>query len=65
MLIIDIHVDTIENEKNPTSTSTKPVDGKQTKVKRKSILRNTGFWKTIKVSFPGPLNQQEDKNKSE
>ena len=66
MLIIEIHVDTIENEDSSPSTHTKREDERPTKARK--TIKNTGnrFWEVIKVSIPGsltPNNKTRDEQK--
>jgi hypothetical protein len=61
MLIIEIHVDTIEESKPSTPNA---ADGRPKRVNKKS--KNTGnrFWNTIRFSSHGSLIHKEN-NKNE
>ena len=61
MLIIEIHVDTIENAEKSPSTQPKREDERTTKVKNNPITTGNRFWNAIKLSIPGSLIPQ-DKN---
>ncbi len=58
MLIIEIHVDTIENAETSQSTQPKREDERSEKVKNNPITTGNRFWNAIKVSIPGSLIQQ-------
>jgi hypothetical protein len=58
MLIIEIHVDTIENAEPAASTQLKREDERLKKVNNKSISTGSRFWNAIKVSIPGSLVQK-------
>ena len=60
MLIIEIHVDTIE-ESNP-STRKQREDERRKKAGEKTHTTGNRFWNAIKLSIPGSLIPQ-DKNK--
>jgi hypothetical protein len=61
MLIIEIHVDTIENEDSSPSTHTKREDERPTEARKR--IKHTGnrFWESIKVSIPGSLKSKNKK----
>ena len=62
MLIIEIHVDTIENAETSPSTR-KEREGEQPKrTGQKSKTAGNRFWKAINLRFPGSLIPQ-DKDK--
>lgn len=58
MLIIEIHVDTIENAEMSPSTQPKREDERPTGASHKPKTTGNRFWKAIKVSIPGSLKQQ-------
>jgi hypothetical protein len=58
MLIIEIHVDTIENAEPAASTQLKREDESLIKVKKESNSTGNRFWNAIKVSIPGSLIQK-------
>ena len=58
MLIIEIHVDTIEESK--PSTQNKREDERQNKASSKSKNKGSRFWKAIKLSIPGSLIPQDE-----
>jgi hypothetical protein len=62
MLIIEIHVDTIENPETNPSTQTKREDERQVKAENQIINHGNRFWKAVKISFPDFLAKQ---NKNE
>ena len=62
MLIIEIHVDTIENTEISPSTRTKREDERPTQASQKPVATGNRFWKAIKLSIPGSLISQ---NKNE
>jgi hypothetical protein len=62
MLIIEIHVDTIENSETNSSTSTRWQDEHPTRVNQKTKNIGNRFWKAININFPGSL---KTKNKKE
>ena len=57
MLIIEIHVDTVENAE-PASTQLNREDERLTKVNKNSSSMGNRFWNAIKVSIPGSLVQK-------
>ena len=57
MLIIEIHVDTVENAE-PASTQLNREDERLTKVNKNSSSMGNRFWYAIKVSIPGSLVQK-------
>ena len=59
MLIIEIHVDTIENTESAASTQLKREDERLTKVKKESNSKGNRFWNAIKVSIPGSKKENE------
>jgi hypothetical protein len=58
MLIIEIHVDTIENTETSPSTRIKREDERPTRASQKSRTTGNRFWKAIKLSIPGSLIPQ-------
>ena len=64
MLIIEIHVDTVEDA-NPSTRKIREDEGSRpsspTKANEKSKHTGNRFWNAIKLSFPGSLKPQ-DKN---
>lgn len=64
MLIIEIHVDTVE-ESNPSTRKKRedksPERGSSRRAKQKSKHTGNRIWKAINLNFPGSLKQQ-DKN---
>ena len=58
MLIIEIHVDTVENAEPAASTQLKREDERLTKVLKNSSITGNRFWNAIKVSIPGSLVQK-------
>lgn len=58
MLIIEIHVDTIENADAPSSTNKKRSDERSTRANLKSKTTGNRFWNAIKLSIPGSLISQ-------
>ena len=63
MLIIEIHVDTIEDTEKSSSTTIKRVDERPTRADQKSNTTGNRFWNAIKVSFPGSLIPQNKKER--
>ena len=59
MLIIEIHVETIE-ESNP-STRKKREDERPKRAINKTKNTSNRFWKAIKLSFPGSLIPHDKK----
>ena len=64
MLIIEIHVDTVE-ETNPSTRKQRadkgPERGSPNRARNKSKHTGSRLWKAINLNFPGSLIQQ-DKN---
>jgi hypothetical protein len=58
MLIIEIHVDTVENAEPAASTQRKREDERLKKVNNNSNSTGNRFWNAIKVSIPGSLVQK-------
>ncbi|HBX68756.1 MAG TPA: hypothetical protein DEH25_05080 [Chloroflexi bacterium] len=58
MLIIEIHVETIE-ETNPSTQHQRADEGPK-RVNKKSTNTGNRFWNAIKLSIPGSLNQQNN-----
>ena len=61
MLIIEIHVDTIENAEVSPSTQPKREDERPTRASQKPINTGNRLWKAINLRFPGSLTPK-DKN---
>ena len=61
MIIIEIHVDTIENADTSPSTQTKREDERPAMAKHNPITTGNRFWNAIKVSIPGSLVQKNNK----
>ena len=64
MLIIEIHVDTVEESKPSTRKQREgegPERGGPKRAKNKSKQTGNRFWKAINLNFPGSLIPQ-DKN---
>ena len=62
MLIIEIHVDTIE-ESNSSTSKTVDESSLRSSPKRATQKKNnegSRFWNTIRFSFPGSLIQKEN-----
>ena len=62
MLIIEIHVDTIENTEKSPSTQKNREGERPTRAGQKSKTPGNRFWKAINLSFPG---SQKHQNKNE
>ena len=60
MLIIEIHVDTVEDA-NPSTRKIREDEGSRPSSPTKSKHTGNRFWNAIKLSFPGSLKPQ-DKN---
>ena len=63
MLIIEIHVDTIEDKKI-SSTDKKREEVRPTRVNKRTKSPSNRFWDSLKLSIPGSL-KKEDKNTDE
>lgn len=55
MIIIEIHVDTIENAETSPSTQPKREDERSAKANHNLLTTGTRLWDAIKMSFPGSL----------
>ena len=60
MLIIEIHVETIENTDTIPSTHKKREDERPTRASQKSNIIGNRFWKIATLRFPGSLIQKID-----
>jgi len=58
MLIIEIHVDTIESADAPPSTRPKREDERPKRASKDLKITGNRFWNAIKVSIPGSLIPQ-------
>jgi hypothetical protein len=63
MLIIEIHVDTIENPETSPSTRKKREDERPKKAGQKQTTTGNRFWDAIKLSIPGSLIKQNENEK--
>jgi hypothetical protein len=63
MLIIEIHVDTIEYDEKSPSTRKKRGDERPTGASQQQKTAGNRFWDAIKLSIPGSLITQNENEK--
>jgi hypothetical protein len=58
MLLIEIHVETIENAETPSSTQEKRGDERPIRVRQKQNTISNRLWNAVKMSIPGSLKRR-------